>query len=409
MGVQRCNDLGADAARTWSDGKEIDQTWFGPGKTSFENDVHQFHRHGKEGQGSRGSQRDWARRSQGWPIQSIDRILIASGWSYQRRTHIGRHLLSWWDHVLVLYDRIKNKANVSVKSVLKAVIMDMIRESGDRGTSILNFITNLVLFLGNISMMLERLGMRETEVRKMVWDVLTKGRHANIMAEGDDGIHAFLKAFVQMFGSQAEFGRLWCLGYQEFGFQIEPQGNEGEVRPEDCLQVVTERMEFCSKIVVAVGDFTFTFPKPSKVSCSLSTSFNINATQSRYDACATKAVALMNSCMNQPLMFELCVALYEEHRKEGGHAIGNVLLETFSTRDAFAKHIGETIPNEVRNQKLLLDHYHFLSHGEAAMMMMKALERETSIDIGIARQEELMLGLRNGNRDTITAVRALRN
>ena len=40
-----------------------------------------------------------------------------------------------------IFDRIKNKANISVKSVLRAVIMDMIRESGDRGTSILNFLT----------------------------------------------------------------------------------------------------------------------------------------------------------------------------------------------------------------------------------------------------------------------------
>lgn len=34
----------------------------------------------------------------------------------------------------------------------------MIRESGDRGTSILNFLMNLALFLANISMMLEKYG-----------------------------------------------------------------------------------------------------------------------------------------------------------------------------------------------------------------------------------------------------------
>ena len=69
-----------------------------------------------------------------------------------------------------VHDRIKQKANVSVKSVLKAVIKDMIRESGDRGTSILDFMTNLVLFLANISMMLTKLGYKETEVKKMMWD-----------------------------------------------------------------------------------------------------------------------------------------------------------------------------------------------------------------------------------------------
>ena len=97
--------------------------------------------------------------------------------------------------------------------------MDMIRESGDRGTSILNFLTNLTLFLANVSLMLERAGMKEKEIREMVWDVLTKGRHANIMAEGDDGIQAFVKAFVAMFGSQAEFGKLWCGGYKSSGIK----------------------------------------------------------------------------------------------------------------------------------------------------------------------------------------------
>ena len=191
-----------------------------------------------------------------------------------------------------VHDRIKQKANVSVKSVLKAVIEDMIRESGDRGTSILNFITNLVLFLANISMMLTKLGYKETEVKKMTWDVLTKGRHANIVAEGDDGLHAFVAKFVELFGGVRQFGKMWCACYTEYGFQIEPQGNEGEVKAEDCLTPTSERVEFCSKIQVAVGEYTYGFPKPSKVANSLSTSFNTDVP--RHDACATKAVALMS-------------------------------------------------------------------------------------------------------------------
>lgn len=159
-----------------------------------------------------------------------------------------------------VHDRIKQKANVSVKSVLKAVIEDMIRESGDRGTSILNFITNLVLFLANISMMLTKLGYKETEVKKMMWDVLTKGRHANIVAEGDDGLHAFVAKFVELFGGVHQFGKMWCACYTEYGFQIEPQGNEGEVKAEDCLTPTSERVEFCSKIQVAVGEYTYGFP-----------------------------------------------------------------------------------------------------------------------------------------------------
>ena len=67
-----------------------------------------------------------------------------------------------------IYDRIKNKANINVKNVLKAVIFDMIRESGDRGTSVLNFITYLVLFLASVSMMLEAKGCKDKEIRHIV-------------------------------------------------------------------------------------------------------------------------------------------------------------------------------------------------------------------------------------------------
>lgn len=58
-------------------------------------------------------------------------------------------------------------------------------------------------------------------------------------------------------------------------------------------------------------------------------------------------------------------------------------------------------------ERLLIEHRLFCAEGDVAAMMMKALERETGIDV--VTQEELILGLRTGNRDTITAVlKALR-
>ena len=111
----------------------------------------------------------------------------------------------------------------NVKNVVKAVIWGMIRESGDRGTFVLTFITNLVLFLASISMMLEATGCRDKEVRRILWEVLT-GKYANLMGEGDDGAQAFKQAFIDLFGGPAQYGKLWCEGYKEFGFKIEPQG-----------------------------------------------------------------------------------------------------------------------------------------------------------------------------------------
>ena len=57
-------------------------------------------------------------------------------------------------------DRIKDRCHMSVKNIIKAVVFDMIRESGDRGTSVLNFLTSLTLFVANVSMMLERRGTK---------------------------------------------------------------------------------------------------------------------------------------------------------------------------------------------------------------------------------------------------------
>lgn len=232
-----------------------------------------------------------------------------------------------------IFDRIKNQANISVKNVLKAVIFDMIRESGDGGTSILNFITNIVLFLAGVSMLLESRGYKVKVIVRILWEILAKGKHANMAAEGDDGLHVFTKAFLEIFDGPKNFGKEWCATYKEYGFKIEPQGNQGEVRPEECLLPTCERVEFCSRIHVATGDYTHSFPKPSKVAQSLSTSFNTAV--SRHDACATKAVALMASCMKQPLLFELCATMYETHRRFGGHAIGDVLEKEWSIKEIY--------------------------------------------------------------------------
>ena len=59
-----------------------------------------------------------------------------------------------------IYDRIKDKCHMNVKNIIKAVVFDMIRESGDRSTSVLNFLTNLTLCVATVSMMLERRGTR---------------------------------------------------------------------------------------------------------------------------------------------------------------------------------------------------------------------------------------------------------
>ncbi|CAE7283713.1 unnamed protein product, partial [Symbiodinium necroappetens] len=131
-------------------------------------------------------------------------------------------------------DRIKNKASISVKNVVKAVIWDMIRESGDRRTSILNFITNLTLVYANMSLMLEKRGVKEKVIKQMITDSLKCGSLANLMGEGDDGLQVFADAFVTPVGDKYSFGTEWCKGYAEYGFKIEPQGPTGDLEYHEC-------------------------------------------------------------------------------------------------------------------------------------------------------------------------------
>lgn len=66
-------------------------------------------------------------------------------------------------------DRTKETCNMQLGSFIKAFINElpgMIRESGDRGTSILNFITNLGLFLAAVSLVLEDCGYSVKKIRK---------------------------------------------------------------------------------------------------------------------------------------------------------------------------------------------------------------------------------------------------
>lgn len=261
-------------------------------------------------------------------------------------------------------------------------------------------------------MFLESRGYKVKVIVRILWEILAKGKHANMAAEGDDGLHVFTKAFLEIFDGPKNFGKEWCATYKEYGFKIEPQGNQGEVRPEECLLPTCERVEFCSRIHVATGDYTHSFPKPSKVAQSLSTSFNTAV--SRHDACATEAVALMASCMKQPLLFELCATMYETHRKCGGHAIGDVLEKEWSIKEIYNGFVERELDNGNGTKsghkfyvKLLNDHLEFLSDGATARMMMEAMERETGISV--QDQEELMISLRGGNRDIISSVvRALR-
>ena len=78
------------------------------------------------------------------------------------------------------------------------------------------------------------------------------------------------------------------------------------------------------------------------------------------------------------MLFELNATLYEEHRKEGGRAIGDILAGTFSVKDVFNGHVEETMlkmngkysdkSGHSFYAKLLADHWNFVCDGDAALL-----------------------------------------
>ena len=62
------------------------------------------------------------------------------------------------------------------------------------------------------------------------------------MGEGDDGAQAVKKWIVNLFPSLPAFSEEWCGNYKEFGFQIEPQGPNGELSFCDAFLPTSERI-----------------------------------------------------------------------------------------------------------------------------------------------------------------------
>lgn len=150
------------------------------------------------------------------------------------------------------------------------------RESGDRGTSCLNFLVNFVLFLTMMGMeSAYRTAVRgfpqaaspepgehkwiNGHVRTMNYDGAVVERFLRgepcgfeIVAEGDDGLWLFTPRFIRDappggFDAMADRFEYWsCMQ----GTNLEPQDETGDAVGPNRVQPTTRRMEHCSRIIV---------------------------------------------------------------------------------------------------------------------------------------------------------------
>lgn len=167
------------------------------------------------------------------------------------------------------------------------------RESGDRGTSCLNFLVNLVLWLAMMGM--ESAYRKNCEKHPSAKEPLnseTSGPHSewvnawvqgmefdgdvvdrwlkgepcgfDLVAEGDDGLWLFTKKFAEAspggVSAMADRFDYWsCMQ----GTNLEPQDENGEATGANRLQLVARRMEHCSKIIVPYWTETTVVQKKS--------------------------------------------------------------------------------------------------------------------------------------------------
>lgn len=192
------------------------------------------------------------------------------------------------------------------------------RQSGDRGTSTLNAIINLVLDFA-LEHELKRAGNTRFDKHFNLHDSIEqrrKGGKWDFMQEGDDNFRFvsddFIRDHCMMKGAQTiEEGYHYMHEYTKdfydsLGMIFEPASRGGDVGT--CAAEVVfrcyDRMEFCSRHSVFVPHLNrlVSFPKIMKSITSASFSFSKEDIEK---VGHTSLLAMANNCVNHPLMYNL--------------------------------------------------------------------------------------------------------
>lgn len=217
-----------------------------------------------------------------------------------------------------------------------AIIGNPGRESGDRGTSVLNYLTGIVVFCVLIHM--EIVGRCKSHKNKIMWSNAPEGEEDeyaehviemwfrgdkvgfDFFGEGDDNLPLFTDQFI---GGIAGFSKSIVDRFvhhaAKMGLILEPQYVGGAAPKGEGLypvQGVKGRVEFTSKIIkIYMPDKDMyraaMIPKIEKFLKSISISF---ATTGDVQVIAmTKILSMMQNVIDVPLMFRYAMILYRYH------------------------------------------------------------------------------------------------
>lgn len=132
-----------------------------------------------------------------------------------------------------LKDRLKEACNMKFGAFVSMLIKDMIRErweSGDRGTSILNFLTNFTMFIATAHMMMSDARIPPRMIDKIIFNALRTGELLNIMCEGDDGAMGFAKKYIDLVagGTKNCSARSWLMPIRTLASNLSHRGLVGK-------------------------------------------------------------------------------------------------------------------------------------------------------------------------------------
>ncbi|CAE7794678.1 unnamed protein product, partial [Symbiodinium sp. CCMP2456] len=200
-----------------------------------------------------------------------------------------------------LDSRDKENFTALIQREARLLVEEKIRESGDRGTSILNYLTNMCAFLAALVLLARERKIPDGAIKKMIAEFFAdEGQWFDIIAEGDDGEQFFSKMFLALLGykhgekyDKATFAKDFFSCYKELGLRIEPQGPAGEVPFEKALVPTSGRMEFCSKLFIYLRGAGAWLPKPKKTFVGSQVSFDVS--HDLHTAGMVKSLALMNN------------------------------------------------------------------------------------------------------------------
>jgi hypothetical protein len=231
------------------------------------------------------------------------------------------------------------------------------RESGDRGTSVLNYLTNFVLFLYfgfRESMHRAQTTQADSEPDSSKWhknaDLYKIGmawvrdwlyrrdfHDWEWFGEGDDNLHLWSVAFIDAAPGYTRKDKLKdfahrLIKYAECaGFILEPQGVHGTASLEESITLVSERAEFVSKIIrtyptspvgkkgtKGYGMYTIFLPKLQKTLRGSTVTFCKAEGLSTADMGVTKMFGMMHNCVDVPILFHYAFCFYRYFTRQGG-------------------------------------------------------------------------------------------